>query len=193
MVWVSAAMSEQQVISLTIEGFVLRPYQFGDEASIVRHANNAKIAAKLRDRFPHPYTAESANQWLRFAVNEQPVTNLAIANPSGVIGGIGVILQSDIHRRSAEIGYWLGEEFWGRGIATAAIRAFVPFAMREFDLLRIFANVFVSNPASMRVLEKVGFVLEGTLRQAVFKDGRVIDEVLYAITRDDLSRRVMKM
>jgi ribosomal-protein-alanine N-acetyltransferase len=176
----------QTCLPLPIGDCVIRPYRFGDEASLLRHANNAKVAASMRDRFPHPYTAESANQWLQFAVAEQPVANFAIANPSGVIGGIGAMLQTDIHRRSAEIGYWLGEEFWGRGIATAAVRAFVPFAMREFDLLRIYANVFVSNPASMRVLEKAGFVLEGTLRQAVFKNGHVIDESLYAITRDDL-------
>jgi [ribosomal protein S5]-alanine N-acetyltransferase len=173
-------------LPLPIADCVIRPYEFGDADSIVRHANNAKIAANLRDLFPHPYTNESASAWLNFVVGQEPATNFAIAQPTGVIGGIGIILQSDIHRRCAEIGYWLGEEFWGRGIATAAVRAFGPFIMAKFDLLRLFANVFVSNPASMRVLEKVGFVQEGNLRQAAFKNGRIIDEVLFAITRDDL-------
>jgi [ribosomal protein S5]-alanine N-acetyltransferase len=175
-------------LHLPICDCMIRPYEFRDRESIVRHANNAKIAQNMRDMFPHPYTDESAVAWLNIAVDQQPPTSFAIADRSGVIGGIGIILQSDIHRRSAEIGYWLGEEYWGRGIVTAAVRAFVPFAMQKFDLLRIFANVFASNPASMRVLEKVGFVHEGTLRQAAFKNGRVIDEILYAITREDLQR-----
>ena len=101
------------------------------------------------------------------------------------VGGIGILLQEDVHRRSAEIGYWLGEDYWGRGIVTEAVRRVTDWAFENFDLCRIFAHVFAWNPASMRVLEKAGYEYEGRLRQSVTKDGQTIDQVIYAIIRED--------
>ena len=98
-------------------------------------------------------------------------------------GSIGFVVQPDVHRLSAEIGYWLGEAYWGRGIATEALRAVTAFAFEAHGLVRLFAGVFAWNTASMRVLEKAGYVREGVLTQSAIKDGRVIDQVLYAITR----------
>jgi ribosomal-protein-alanine N-acetyltransferase len=110
-------------------------------------------------------------------------TSYAIEVDGEAVGGIGLAIGADVHRLGAEIGYWLGEAVWGRGIATAVVRTLTPWAFATFGLERIFAGVFSSNPASMRVLEKCGYVREGVLRRAVIKDGRMLDQVLYAVTR----------
>ena len=116
--------------------------------------------------------------------HRRPETNFAIASATEAIGGIGLELGRDVHRRSANVGYWLGEPYWGRGIATGALRAFTEFAFAEFDLVRIDANVYEWNPASARVLEKSGYECEGRLRRSITKDGQTIDQWLYAIVRD---------
>jgi RimJ/RimL family protein N-acetyltransferase len=153
--------------------------------SLVRHANSRQVWRNLRDRFPHPYTAADAERWTREAPSTIPETHFAIAVGAEAVGGAGLELQPDVHRRSAEIGYWLGEPFWGRGIATEVVRALTDFGFRTFDLCRIYACVFEWNPASMRVLEKAGYSLEGRLRKSVTKDGRTIDQLLYAILHED--------
>lgn len=162
---------------------VLRPWRPGDEASLVRHANNRNIWRNVRDRFPYPYTMEHALTWIELAKRVQPVTNFAIVVDGEAVGGIGLVLKDDIYSRSAEIGYWLGEEFWGRGIATEAVSALTDWAFANFDLCRIYAGVFEWNPASMRVLEKAGYQLEARLRKRVTKDGHTIDELIYAVVR----------
>jgi [ribosomal protein S5]-alanine N-acetyltransferase len=141
----------------------------------------------MRDLFPHPYTLVEADRLLAISSQQNPVTKFAIAVDDEAVGGIGLTLQDDVYRRSAEIGYWLGESFWGRGIITAAVRTITRFAFDTFDLTRIFANVFAWNPASGRVLEKAGYLREGVMRQSVFKEGQMIDAFLYAITRDQLA------
>ena len=158
----------------------LRPWRDGDQPSLVRHANNPRVAATLTDRFPHPYTAEGADQWIALNEGREPATQLAIVVDGAAVGGIGVDLGSDVFRRSAEIGYWLGEAYWGRGIATDALRAMTQYALARFDLCRLSAGVFEGNAASARVLEKAGYVLEGRLRRSVCKNGRVLDQLLYA-------------
>ncbi len=163
----------------------VRPWRWGDEASLVRYANNRAIWRNLRDRFPHPYTGADARAWLELQVGSAPVTNFAIEVENEAAGGIGLELQEDVARRSAEIGYWLGEPYWGRGIATEAVSAVTAYGFQRFDLVRIYASVFEWNPASMRVLAKAGYELEGRLRKAVTKDGAVIDRFLYAIIRDE--------
>jgi RimJ/RimL family protein N-acetyltransferase len=163
---------------------VLRPWRPSDVAALVWHANNRNIWRNVRDRFPHPYTREAGEFWVQIA-NENPYEpNFAIAVDDEAVGGIGLIFGQDIDRRSAEIGYWLSEQYWGRGIATAAVRALTEYAFAHFDLARIWANVFAWNPGSMRVLEKAGFVREGILRKAATKDGQTIDVVMYALVRD---------
>lgn len=161
----------------------LRPWRAGDEASLVRHANNYRVWRNLRNRFPHPYTLHDARLWVQAASTAEPQTNFAIVVDAQAVGGIGILLQEDVHRHSAEIGYWLGEEYWGRGIVTEAAVAVTEWAFAQFDLRRIYACVYEWNPASMRVLEKAGYECEGRLRKSVTKDGETIDELIYAIVR----------
>jgi RimJ/RimL family protein N-acetyltransferase len=170
-------------MELKHENFTIRNWQAGDETSLAHHANNRKIWRNVRDRFPHPYTLEDASWWVGFANSETPATNFAIEVEGAAVGGIGLLLRDDIYRLSAEIGYWLGEEFWGRGIVAGAVRALTDYAFASFDLCRIYAEVFEWNPASMRVLEKAGFQFEGRLRKSVVKDGQVIDACIYALVR----------
>ena len=161
----------------------LRPWKPGDEESLVRHANNRVIWRNLRDAFPHPYTLANAQHWIRSANPATPVTNFAIVVDGSAVGGIGLVLKDDVFRRSAEIGYWLGEEYWGRGIVTEAVRAVTDYAFATFDLCRVYAGVFEWNHASMRVLEKAGYEYECRMRKSVVKDGEIIDELIYAIVR----------
>ena len=164
-------------------GYRIRSYRAGDKAALVAYADNRNVSRNLRDRFPYPYTPEVADWWIKHVAGEDPEVSFAIATADELIGGIGVVLGEDIHHRSAEIGFWLGEPFWGRGIVTAAVIAFTPWAFQRFDLLRIWGGVFESNPASARVLEKAGYDFEGRHRAAVVKDGRTLDELIYARLR----------
>ena len=162
----------------------LRSYRKDDAESLSRSANNPLIARNMRDSFPYPYTLSDAHGWIEYSLQQSPQADFAIASETEIVGGIGLKLQDDVNRRSAEIGYWIAESFWGRGIATAALQALTEYAFAEFDLVRIYAHVFEWNPASCRVLEKVGYVREGRLRKSVFKDGQIIDELLYARIRE---------
>ena len=161
----------------------LRAYEPGDVTSLARAANNPRVAAQLRDRFPHPYTEADARAWIAVVTAQQPVTSFAIATPHAVIGGIGLEPQPDVHRHTAELGYWLAEPYWRRGIATRAVQAFTEQSFVEYSLVRIYAFVFETNPASARVLEKAGFQLEGRLRSSVIKHGEHLDQLLYARLR----------
>ena len=165
--------------------FQLRAWRHGDEDSLVRHANNPNIARSLRDRFPHPYTLDDARAWIAHASAEDPVTDFAIVVDGAAVGGIGFDRQPDVERHSVEFGYWLGEEYWGRGIVTAAVRAMCEHIFATFDVCRIQSTVFEGNPASVRVLEKAGFAFEGRLRNAVTKHGRRMDAFVYARLKDD--------
>ena len=168
---------------LEIGDCAIREYEAGDVAALVRHADNRRIWLNLRDRFPHPYTAISAARWLDQVALEKPTVSFVIATREELIGGIGFVLGSDVFRETAEIGYWLGEPFWNRGIATRAVRAFTDWGFAELGLRRIFAGVFETNRASARVLEKCDYVCEGRLRKSILKDGRVLDELLYAAVK----------
>ena len=163
----------------------IRPWRVEDTASLQRYANNRRIWIKLRDIFPHPYTLENARFFLDLVAKENPPTTFAIATDSEAIGCIGLRLGADVHRKTAELGYWLGEPFWGRGIMTEAVRAFTLQAFADFDLVRIYAESFANNEASVRVLQKAGFIYEGRLRAHAFKDGQVLDALVYAKLRDD--------
>ena len=170
---------------LPFAGGVIRDWRQSDAAPLARHANNRRVWANLRDRFPSPYTLDDAETWLRHCARIVPVTDFAIEVDGEVAGGIGVVLCSDVERVGAEMGYWLGESIWGRGVMSAAVQVFAPWALDRFNLARLHANVFAFNAASARVLEKAGFVLEGRLRHSAFKNGVLIDQLLYARTRDD--------
>jgi RimJ/RimL family protein N-acetyltransferase len=138
----------------------------------------------LRDAFPHPYTLEDAEAWIASNIGVEPVRNFAVDVDGQVAGSIGVTPFADVYRRSAEIGYWLAEDLWGRGIMTEAVGAATEHAFRTLAVVRVQAAVFEWNRASMRVLEKCGYELEGRLRRSVWKDGQLIDSVLYAIVRE---------
>jgi RimJ/RimL family protein N-acetyltransferase len=161
----------------------VRSWEWRDLHSIMRHANNRNVWINLRDQFPYPYSLGDARNWLENVVQRKPETNFAIAVNSEAVGGIGFTMQSDVGYRSAEIGYWLGQEFWGRGIATEALIAVTAHAFSNHDLCRIYAYVFEWNHPSARVLEKAGYLFEGRLKRSVTKDGRTIDQLLYAATR----------
>lgn len=167
---------------LTLERCTVRAWQMNDAAALAKHANNRKIWLGLRDLFPHPYKIDHANEFLRRATTEQPVTSFCIDLDGAAVGGIGIKLGEDVHRHTAELGYWLAEDLWGHGITSDAVPAFTNFCFENFPLQRIFAEPFAKNLASARVLEKAGFVLEGRLRNNVFKDGQVLDSLLYAKT-----------
>jgi ribosomal-protein-alanine N-acetyltransferase len=158
----------------------IRSWRFEDAESLVRHANNRKVWRNLRDRFPHPYTADEAQTWLTYAVSADPEVEFAIVFGGEAVGGIGFTLGTNEEQHSAEVGYWLGESVWGQGIATAALLAATRFAVASFDLWRIFAVPFSDNIGSIRVLEKAGYVREGVMRCGAIKEGQIKDQVLYA-------------
>ena len=139
------------------------------------------MSIHLRDRFPFPYELEHAKTFLGWLANQPSPTVWAIEVNGEAVGGIGIELHTDVERVSAEIGYWLGEQVWGGGIATEALRAVTAEAFKRYDLTRIYAVPFADHPASIRVLEKAGYVKEGVMRQSAIKDGKVRDQALYAI------------
>lgn len=168
-------------LALPLPGVQLRPWQLTDAASLARHANDPDIARNLRDVFPHPYSLADAQHYLDFVTDPaSPQLTLAIDVAGEAVGSISLVFQPDVHRRSAEIGYWLGRAFWGQGIATAAVRQLSSYGLASFDVGRLYAAVFAANQASARVLAKAGYELEGRLRQAVTKNGQTFDALLFA-------------
>jgi RimJ/RimL family protein N-acetyltransferase len=160
--------------------FILRGWQDEDRDSLVAHANNRNVWRNLKDRFPHPYADKDADAWLALARAQPDWLNWAVVVDGAAVGCIGLQPQADVHASTAHIGYWLGEPFWGRGIMTAAVSAIADHAFSPLGFKRIETPVFAWNPASMRVLEKCGFVREGVMAKSVFKDGELIDSMLYA-------------
>ena len=163
----------------------VRTWRESDAGLIVRHANDRDVWLTLRDRFPHPYSRADALAYIRSVTSDKPPTTFVIVVSGEPAGGIGLRLGEDIERRSAEIGYWIGRAYWGRGIMTVAVRAVTAYAFGPLDLLRVFALPFTSNAASVRVLEKAGYVREGLLRSSAIKAGQVQDQYLYATVRAD--------
>ena len=176
-------------MNLKLKSCSMRPWRLEDAASLQRYANNRNIWINLRDIFPHPYTLENARFFLDLVAKENPLTTFAIATESEAIGCIHLRLGVDVHCRTAELGYWLGEPFWGRGIMTESVSAFTSEAFKRFELVRIYAQSFATNDASVRVLQKAGFTCEGRLRAHVLKDGKVLDALLYAKLRDDAAQK----
>ena len=171
-------------MKLELTTCTVRSWEWRDGEAIVRHANNRNVSINLVDRFPYPYTAADARNWLDSVIGFEPETNFAIDVAGEAVGGIGFMLQHDVARRSAEIGYWLSEEFWGRGIMSEVVIAVTDHAFANYDLCRLYAHVFEWNGASARVLEKAGYQLEGRMRKSVTKDGQTIDQLMYAVIRE---------
>jgi RimJ/RimL family protein N-acetyltransferase len=168
----------------------IREWRAGDAEALARLADDRDIWLGLRDLFPHPYTLDDAHRFIALATGMTPPTFFAVEADGALAGGIGFTLRTDVERIGAEVGYWIGRAFWGRGIATAALRLLTAHAFSARpELRRLFAVPFAANAASARVLEKAGYRREGTLRQSVIKDGRVQDQFMYAILRDELEPR----
>jgi len=168
---------------LTLGSCTLRHWEPADLDSLVRNANNRAVSCHMRDRFPSPYTPADGERFLSMCMHMSPRTFLAIVVDNQAAGGIGIHLQEDVERVSAELGYWLGEPFWGRGIATSAVKGITEWAFASFPLTRLYAVPFATNPASARVLEKSGYTLEGRMRRSAIKDGRITDQLLYSCVR----------
>jgi [ribosomal protein S5]-alanine N-acetyltransferase len=175
-------MEKRAKIIALPSGGRLRPWTAADAETLVALANDRAIWRNMRDQFPHPYTAENAAFFLSNLANKAEAGPIrAIENAAGqVVGSIGLHFKHDVSHRSAEIGYWLGQQFWGQGLATEALQALTDYGFATYKLARIYALVFAWNPASGRVLEKAGYTFEARLRDAVTKDGQTIDGLLYA-------------
>ena len=166
------------------ERCTLRPWRLADAAPLVRHANNLNVAKHLRDRFPHPYTTKDAAGFLSAVSKEDPPANFAIEVAGEAAGGLGYVAGHDVERYSAEVGYWLGESCWNRGVVTEALALFTRYAFAELGLLRLFALPFADNIASIRVLEKAGYSAEGVLRSSSVKFGKPRNQAIYAIVNE---------
>ena len=162
----------------------LRKWNEADLNSLVKYANNINIAKWLTNGFPYPYTQEDGKAYLSTAIDDNPLKVFAIEVNGEAVGSIGIYPQSDIHEKNAEIGYWLAEAYWGQGIMTKAIREIIEYGFQTFDIVRIFARPFSTNLKSQRVLEKAGFQLEARLKNALYKKGTFMDELIYAKHND---------
>ncbi len=163
--------------------YQLRPWKPSDIDSLIKYANNWNIAKYLTGKFPHPYTREAGEKFIQFATSGDPIHIFAIEINGEACGGIGLHPQEDIYAKNAELGYWLAEPFWGKGIMSSAVREMVDFGFRTYPITRIYARPFGSNLGSQRVLEKAGFQLEGRFEKTLWKKDRFEDELVYAVRR----------
>lgn len=162
---------------------LLRPWRLSDAENLAQLANNPNIAKNLRDAFPHPYTMEHAVQFITMVHSKLPQTIFAIEYGGNLVGGIGLHSQNDIYKSNAELGYWIAEAYWGKGIVVEAIKKILPIGFSLPNIERIFAVPFGSNIGSQRVLEKTGFTLEAKLSKTLIKNGVYEDELIYAIRK----------
>lgn len=172
-------------MKLTIGEWYIRSYENADVSALVKYANNRKIWLMLTHVFPHPYTEEDARSWLDIVKHQTIETNFAISTETELIGTIGFKLFEGVHCKTAELGYWLGEPYWGKGIMTEAARAMTGYMFTNHDFVRIQAAVFESNPGSARVLEKAGYTYEARLRKHVYKNETMQDLLIFALLRNE--------
>ncbi len=166
--------------------FLIRKWKKDDVESVAKYANNKKIAQNLRNVFPYPYTTEDARAYVFDCVERGDERRLVRAIEVGgeAVGSIGIFLGNDIAEKSAELGYWLAEEYWRKGIVSSAVLKLCKEAFETFDIVRIYAEPFSYNAGSRGVLEKAGFTFEGTMRSSVFKNGKVFDQSMYSLLRE---------
>lgn len=163
----------------------VRPWINGDEIDLVTQANNVKIFNNVRDLFPHPYTINDGIKWIKSNLDIIPAKNMAILVDDKIAGSIGLKLQEDVYRKNAEVGYFLGEAYWGKGITTIALKQFIEYTFSTFPVTRLFAPVFEYNIASIKVLEKNGFKREGYFKKSIYKNGEYFNEVILAQLKED--------
>ncbi len=168
--------------------FQLRPWRIEDAKEIAKAANNPRIAANLRNVFPHPYTLEDANWFISDCIfkgdNRQLVRAIEVEGKAA--GCISITVMNDIYEKSAELGYWISEDYWRQGIMSQAVRLICREAFKSFDIIRIFAEPFAHNAGSRGVLEKAGFTCEGTMRNGVYKNGQVHSYCIYSLLREEI-------
>jgi len=168
------------------QNFELREWQLSDAASLAENANNISIWNNVRDYFPHPYSEEDGKQFIEMVLAKpKPTVDFAIVVCGKAVGGIGIVPQKDVERIGAEIGYWLGENYWNMGIMTAAVKQMVAYAFTHFPLQKVYAPVFDFNIASQKVLQKARFEREAILKQAAIKNGKIIDLHYYSFIKHD--------
>ena len=173
-------------MEIFFEGIILRPWAITDAPQLALVANNKKIADNIRDGLPIPYTNKDGQDWLNQIIPENnPPRFFAIVTDEEVVGNIGIVTKTDIYRKNLEIGFFISEKFWGKGIATKAIKAAVSYAFRKFDIVRIYAEVFSDNIGSRRALEKAGLKLEATIKKNIFKNGVIKDSCIYSVLKED--------
>lgn len=158
---------------------LLREWEKTDVPGLARIANNKKIWDNVRDRLPYPYTEKDAKEWISLVKKQKIVTTFCVEADGEVAGSIGFVLKEDVYRKNIEIGYFIGEGYWGQGVATEAVRQLIEHIRKNFDVVRIYAEVFEHNKASMKVLEKNGFYLESIRKKAAFKNDAILDDYVW--------------
>jgi RimJ/RimL family protein N-acetyltransferase len=170
------------------EGIVLRPWAISDASNLAIVANNKKIAENVRDGFPFPYSVRDAQDWLNIILPENyPPRFFAIISDRQLVGSIGIITKTDIYRKNLEIGFFISEDFWGKGFATKAIKAATSYAFRDFDIVRVYAETFSDNIGSQKALQKAGFKLEATLKKNIVKNEVIKDSCIYSVLKEDFN------
>ncbi|MBX2951234.1 MAG: GNAT family N-acetyltransferase [Leadbetterella sp.] len=165
-------------------GLVIREWERADKPSLTAHANNIRVWNNLRDYFPSPYTPEDGEKFIEMVLQKpRPVTDFAISVEGKAVGGIGLILQTDVQRISAEVGFWLGEDYWNKGIMTAALKELVEYSFTRLPLVKLYATVFDFNTGSQKVLTKAGFEKEAVLKRAAMKNDKIIDLHYYGLIK----------
>jgi [ribosomal protein S5]-alanine N-acetyltransferase len=172
-----------QIMRIKCDNCVLREWKPSDLESLVENANNYHIAINMRDLFPYPYTLEDGEKWIETTSDEEKNCFMAITLDDMAVGGIGLNLGEDIERISAEVGYWLGEKYWGRGITSSALKGILEYGFNDLGLERMYAKPLEHNIASRKVLEKNGFKMEGIMEKSVIKEGKIFNQALYAVTK----------
>jgi ribosomal-protein-alanine N-acetyltransferase len=173
-------------MKIFFEGVTLRPWNIKDAKRLTEIANNKNLADNLRDGFPYPYSLTDALDWLNstIPVNDPP-RFFAILTNNKIVGSIGIISKTDIYRKNAEIGYFLDEEYWGKGLITKALKAATAYAFSAFDIVRVYAETFADNPGSRKVLEKAGFKCEAILKNSIVKNSKIKDSCIYSVLKED--------
>lgn len=166
----------------------IRRWELSDARDLATALSNKKIQDNLRDGLPYPYTEQDGKEFISamLAANENDTFAFAITVNGKVIGSIGAFRQGNIHRQTAELGYYIAEEYWGKGIMTEAVKQLCAYVFSNTDIIRIYAEPFAYNIGSCRVLEKAGFQYEGTLRSNALKNGKVLDMKMYSKLKTDL-------
>ncbi len=179
-------------MEIFFEGIVLRPWSISDASQLALIADNKNIADNLRDGFPYPYTLQDARDWLNIILPENfPPKFFAIRIKEQLAGSIGIVTKSDIYRKNFEIGYFISEAYWGKGIATKAIKAATSYAFKDFDVVRVYAEPFSDNIGSRKALEKAGYSLEASLKRNVIKNGIIKDSCIYSVLKEDFKFNVV--